>query len=147
MMTSVWFFASSHWIPHARLGGIGHSGLRQRQASELELWRGRTRGQRQGRKKFVHGSAGPGGVADVPGGRLRWARISNAPPAPQAASRKNTCTSTLNCTPPSTSPSISHITFPSLLEIRTPVAFSYLGKIKDADLVGQSGVPRQESRT
>ena len=29
--------------------------------------------------------------------------------------------------PPSTQPSISQITFPSLLEVRTPIAFSYLG--------------------
>ena len=37
-------------------------------------------------------------------------------------------TSTPNCMPPSTRPSISQITFHSLLEVRTPIAFSYLGK-------------------
>ena len=40
----------------------------------------------------------------------------------------STYTSTPNRTPPSTRPSISQITFPSLLEVRTPTAFSYLGK-------------------
>ena len=46
----------------------------------------------------------------------------------------STYTSTPNCcTPPSTSPSISQITFPSLLEVRTPVAFSYLGKYVSSD--------------
>ena len=39
-----------------------------------------------------------------------------------------TCTSTPNCMPPSTLPSISQITFPSSLELRTPIAFSYLWK-------------------
>ena len=33
-----------------------------------------------------------------------------------------------NCTPSSTQASISQITFPALLEVRSPVAFSYLGK-------------------
>ena len=46
--------------------------------------------------------------------------------APQTAHPNNMCTT--NCTPPSTQPSISQITFPSLLEVRTPIAFSYLGK-------------------
>ena len=58
------------------------------------------------------------------------------PPAPQTAcplapgrqARKAASTSTSNCMPPSTRPSISQITFPSLLEVRTPIAFSYLGK-------------------
>ena len=40
----------------------------------------------------------------------------------------STYTSTPNRTPPSTRPSISQITFPFLLEARTPIAFSYLGK-------------------
>ena len=50
-------------------------------------------------------------------------------PAPQTALQtahpNNICTT--NCTPPSTQPSISQITFPSLLEVRTPIAFSYQG--------------------
>ena len=41
--------------------------------------------------------------------------------------KQTTCTSTPNCMPPSTLPSISQMTFPSLLEVRTPIAFSYLG--------------------
>ena len=54
-------------------------------------------------------------------------RTSPAPQtAPQTAHPNNMCTT--NCTPPSTQPSISQITFPSLLEVRTPRAFSYLGK-------------------
>ena len=39
----------------------------------------------------------------------------------------STYTSSPNCTPPRTS-AISQIPFPSLLEVRTPIAFSYLGK-------------------
>ena len=55
-------------------------------------------------------------------------------PAPQTAcplapgrQARKASTSTSNCMPPSTRPSISQITFPSLLEVRTPIAFSYLG--------------------
>ena len=50
------------------------------------------------------------------------------PLAPGRQARKAASTSTSNCMPPSTRPSISQITFPSLLEVRTPIAFSYLGK-------------------
>ena len=39
----------------------------------------------------------------------------------------STCASTPSCMPPSTLPSILQIAFPSLLEVRTPTAFSYLG--------------------
>ena len=45
-----------------------------------------------------------------------------------SSSQSSTSTSTPNCMPPSTRPSISQITFPYLLEVRTPIAFSYLGK-------------------
>ena len=51
---------------------------------------------------------------------------SYMPLAPGRQSR--TSTNTPNCMPPSTRPSISQITFPSLLEVRTSIAFSYLGK-------------------
>ena len=37
-----------------------------------------------------------------------------------------------NCTPPSTSSSILQNTFPFLLEVRTPMAFSYLGNKSQA---------------
>ena len=50
--------------------------------------------------------------------------------APGRQARKAASTSTSTCMPPSTRPSISQITFPSLLEVRTPIAFSYLGKNK-----------------
>ena len=51
------------------------------------------------------------------------------PPSTRQA-RKTASTSTPNCMPPSTRTSSSQITFPSLLEVRTPIAFSYLGKKK-----------------
>ena len=70
--------------------------------------------------------------------------ISPAPQTtPQTAPQHSTSTSTQtacagpchqsckhahpNCTPPSTQQSILQITFSSLLEVRTPIAFSYLG--------------------
>ena len=52
-------------------------------------------------------------------------------PAPQTAPKqhpKQHLHQHANCTPPSTLPSISQITFPFLLEVRTPIAFSYLVK-------------------
>ena len=49
------------------------------------------------------------------------------PLTPGRQAWKAASTSTPNCMPPSTRPSISQIAFHSLLEVRTPVAFSYLG--------------------
>ena len=46
----------------------------------------------------------------------------------------STYTKAPNCMPPSTQPSISQITFPSLLEVRTPEAFSYLGNDKSLNM-------------
>ena len=68
-----------------------------------------------------------GPVTGMPAGT----RLSISPSpqtAPQTAPQNSTYTSTPNCTPPSTSSSILHLTFPALLEVRTPTAFSYLGK-------------------
>ena len=39
--------------------------------------------------------------------------------------------------PPSTLPSISQITVPYLLEVRTPLAFSYLGKYREKKTMAQ----------
>ena len=61
--------------------------------------------------------------APYPQFRIEGACASS--PSPQ----NNTCTSTPNtpnCMPPSTQPTISQITCPSLLEVRTPIASRYL---------------------
>ena len=57
-----------------------------------------------------------------------WKRCARTAISTSNSTPISTYTSTPNCCmPPSTSPSISQITFPSLLEVRTPIAFSYLG--------------------
>ena len=47
--------------------------------------------------------------------------------APQTGPQTGLQNSTPSCTPLSTSLLLSQIKFPSLLEVRTPIAFSYLG--------------------
>ena len=60
----------------------------------------------------------------------------------------STYTSTPNRTPPSSRPSISQITFPSLLEVRTPTAFSYLGNKKSVlqQMEGRVSTPSRQAR-
>ena len=51
----------------------------------------------------------------------------------QKGKMKTYTSKTPNCMPPSTQPSISQITSPSLLEVRTHIAFNYLGEKKNTN--------------